>query len=152
MIPPKTIKLLSISIVLIGVMGAGLLYLSGWGRASDPVKEAEERVLAREQWLELCAKEGTDAAKPSRHAKLLMGCFKKGEPAALCEKVLATSTAKEHYPITGKGDEFDGAVEYSWLFMIEKPRNEEASSLMVCVRVQRSPATIRSISYGVSVD
>src|SRR5258708_7644277 len=82
-------------------------------------QKAIDRTAAQEQWLNLIATDRDGAFNNTQNAQFLGRCFKKGESAVGCEKVLATARSKVKYPITGKGDESDGATQYSWVFTVE---------------------------------
>src|SRR5262245_53862229 len=150
MVRSRAMKVLVICVILGVIAIAGAVYLKT--RPTDPVQQASDRAAARVQWLELVDLKGKEAFGGSVNAKLLASCFKEGDPAAECEKVLATSQWQENYPASGKGDEFDGALEYFWMFRVEKPRHPDETGYVLFVRVQGSPPMIRRVSGSLTVD
>lgn len=144
------VAILSLSTVAALVVVLSIYYR--YHRSSDPVQQATDRAAARYQWVELVATKGKGALHGSENARLLTSCFKEGERAAEYEKVLATAQWSEKSPSTDKGGESDGAVEYHWTFVVEKPSHPDETGYMFWVRVGGCPPKIQWLGGGLTTD
>jgi len=69
-------------------------------------------------------------------SRILLRCFKDGEPATGCETILATGTKRDNSP---------HGVEYSWYFRVPKPTVPDATMFVVSVRVSSGIPTIGGV-------
>jgi hypothetical protein len=152
MFPSKMTTIVLIAVLLAVLSVAGAVSLAGWGRRPDLEQQAADRAAARERWLDLIKVKGNDAFQSSANVRTLESCFKEGELAAGYEKVLTTSMWQEKYPTNGTGNEFDGAIEYYWMFRVEKPPAPDATGYAFYVRVQGDPPVIRRVFGSLTVD
>jgi hypothetical protein len=142
-------------VIILAVLASavvGALYLTGILPVRDPVREAAKRAAARERWLELFAAKGRGTMRDWENVKVLETCFKVGEPAAGYEKVLATAPHVGRNQKTGRGGIYDGAVEYSWIFVVPKPKEPDETGYVVTVVVQGNPPVIRRVDGNYTVD
>jgi hypothetical protein len=110
------------------------------GCESDAAKETK-RQEAQRKWLEL-VEQGNDPFHGLENAALLARCFKKGEPAANYERILAS----------GQKYSGDGITSYVWAFKVSKPPGPDATHYFIIVRIAGDPGVIGTITGEYSGD